>query len=55
MVSKFGAYNKYTPNGTFGPATHAGVAEFQRRVGLGPDGIVGPMTNKRLFEHGYRA
>jgi peptidoglycan hydrolase-like protein with peptidoglycan-binding domain len=55
MVSKFGAYNKYTPDGDFGPRTHAGMVEFQRRVGLGADGIVGPMTNKKLFEHGYRA
>jgi hypothetical protein len=54
MTTKFGAYNKYTPNGTFGPATEAGMKEFQQRVGLGADGIVGPMTNKKLYEHGYR-
>jgi peptidoglycan hydrolase-like protein with peptidoglycan-binding domain len=31
-------------NGTFGPKTEAGVREFQRALGMVPDGIVGPKT-----------
>ena len=35
-------------DGRFGPKTKARVIEFQRRAGLSPDGIVGPMTSKAL-------
>ncbi len=54
MVRTFPTYNSYGPNGTFGPATEAGVKEFQRRVGLGDDGVVGPATNGALARFGYR-
>ena len=36
-------------NGNFGPGTHAAVVRFQRRVGLAPDGIVGPATRAALL------
>jgi hypothetical protein len=35
-------------DGIFGPATRAAVVEYQRRHGLGPDGIVGRMTMRAL-------
>jgi N-acetylmuramoyl-L-alanine amidase len=40
--------------GSFGPSTETAVAEFQRRRGLPPDGIVGPDTWTQLVEAGYR-
>lgn len=55
MTRQFAGYNKYAPNGIFGPATEAGMKEFQSRVGLGADGVVGPNTNRKLYENGYRA
>ena len=36
-------------NGNFGPGTQAAVRTFQRRVGLAPDGIVGPATHAALL------
>ena len=35
-------------DGIFGPKTHAGVADFQRRRHLMADGIVGPKTRQKL-------
>ncbi|WP_374725137.1 N-acetylmuramoyl-L-alanine amidase [Nocardioides marmoribigeumensis] len=35
-------------DGLFGPETAAGVAEFQRNVGLEPDGVLGPDTMAAL-------
>src|SRR5262245_14506142 len=35
-------------DGIFGPATGRGLMEFQRNVGLGPDGIFGPDTADAL-------
>jgi hypothetical protein len=35
-------------DGDFGAKTHAAVVEFQRRSGLGADGIVGPLTWAKL-------
>ena len=37
-------------DGSFGPATHARVMEFQKSNGLKQDGIVGPNTLGKLFE-----
>lgn len=37
------------PDGSFGPKTDAAVKLFQERNGLVVDGIVGPITWKRLF------
>lgn len=38
-----------TVDGKFGPHTLAVVKEFQRRKGLVPDGIVGPLTWRRIW------
>lgn len=48
LTKGYPAYNKYTPNGVFGPATEAGVKEFQKRSGLVADGIVGAKTWAKL-------
>ena len=55
MTRVFGSYNPYSPTGYFGDLTLAGTQEFQRRTGLDTDGIVGPATNAKLAEYGYRA
>lgn len=39
-------------DGDFGPRTKLAVEEFQRRVGLKPDGIVGPQTRAQLAKYG---
>lgn len=36
-------------DGSFGPATEQAVKNFQKSVGLKPDGIVGPQTFKKMF------
>jgi len=41
-------------DGVFGPATEAVVKEFQRRVGIANDGVVGPITRGRLAGFGVR-
>jgi len=41
-------------DGDFGPQTEAAVREFQKRVGLLADGIVGPLTREALAKYGIR-
>ncbi len=38
----------------FGPQTKAAVMEFQRAVGLAPDGIVGPQTWAAMRKEGFK-
>ena len=37
-------------DGVFGPGTRQAVTAFQQAVGITPDGIVGPLTWKNLYE-----
>jgi peptidoglycan hydrolase-like protein with peptidoglycan-binding domain len=37
------------PDGIFGPRTEAAVRQFQRDQGLSADGVIGPLTQERLF------
>jgi hypothetical protein len=37
------------PDGVFGPMTAEAVRRFQRRMGLAPDGVIGPITWARLM------
>jgi len=41
-------------DGDFGPRTELAVKEFQRRVGLKPDGRVGPETQAQLAKYGIK-
>ena len=41
-------------DGDFGPRTELAVREFQRRVGLPPDGVVGPLTRAQLAKYGIK-
>ena len=38
----------------YGPNLMASIKEFQRRVGLKPDGMVGPLTLAKLVQYGFR-
>jgi len=44
-----------TIDGMPGPATASALAEFQRRVGLAPDGVLGPRTRQALGKRGRPA
>jgi murein L,D-transpeptidase YcbB/YkuD len=41
-------------DGFYGPKTEAAVKEFQRRSGIAADGIVGPVTRKKLERYDIR-
>jgi peptidoglycan hydrolase-like protein with peptidoglycan-binding domain len=43
-----------TVDGNFGPQTKAWVLEFQARVGISRDGVVGSETLKKLRQYGYK-
>lgn len=60
--STFPAYRDYVSvyrgrtidiDGIYGTQTAAWVKEFQRRVGIGQDGVVGPVTRGQLRNYGY--
>ncbi|AER48403.1 peptidase-M15-4 domain-containing protein [Mycobacterium phage mika] len=53
MNDNFGSYSKLDVDGDFGPLTEKVIMEFQRRVQVADDGIVGPVTLAKLVEHGY--
>jgi len=48
----FPAYSKLAVDGDFGPATESVIKEFQQRVGITADGIVGPVTTQKLAGYG---
>lgn len=43
-----------TVDGKFGDQTEAWVVEFQKRVGIHEDGIVGPVTKSHMKQFGYK-
>lgn len=54
MNKAFASYSKLVVDEQFGPATKKVMIEFQKRVGLTADGIVGPQTWVKLAQYGYR-
>ena len=51
-------FPKYTPAKALGPiygdALSKSIAQFQKNVGLYPDGMTGPLTYKKLKEYGFK-
>jgi len=43
-------FSKIAVDGRFGPVTKGKVQEYQRKAGLGVDGVVGPQTWGNLLE-----
>lgn len=54
MNDNFPSYSKLDVDGDFGPLTESVVKQFQVRVGVLADGIVGPVTLRELVEHGFK-
>lgn len=55
MRSKFPSYTSSKALGNlYGPNLMASIKEFQRRVGLKPDGCVGKLTLAKLVQYGFR-
>lgn len=50
----FPTYSDLVVDGAYGPGTAAVVREFQSRVGLGADGVVGPKTYMELAKYGIK-
>lgn len=50
----FPSYSRLVEDGSFGRATEAVVKEFQRRVNLTADGVVGTRTREALNKNGVR-
>ncbi len=51
--TNFGSYSNLDVDGDFGPQTESVVRNFQSRVGVLADGIVGPLTLAELKKHGF--
>lgn len=55
MYATFPDYTKRKALGNiYGNYLSASIAEFQRRTGLYPDGMTGPITYNKLKEYGFR-
>lgn len=55
MRNTFPSYTSSKALGNlYGPNLMASIKEFQRRVGLKPDGMVGPLTLAKLVQYGFR-
>lgn len=54
MNRTFKSYSNLGVDGEFGPATEKVIKEFQKRVGLSSDGVVGPATWGALRRYGLK-
>jgi peptidoglycan hydrolase-like protein with peptidoglycan-binding domain len=50
----FRSYSRLAEDADFGPKTESVVKEFQKRVGIARDGVVGPVTLSNLQRYGYK-
>jgi peptidoglycan hydrolase-like protein with peptidoglycan-binding domain len=54
MNRVFRSYSQLAEDGDFGPATERVIKEFQNRVGLQADGVIGNNTWSKLVQYGFR-
>lgn len=54
MNRVFPSYSKLKVDNSYGYATYAVIAEFQRRARIGVDGTCGPLTQKELKKYGVK-